>query len=296
MKLKLGFLLLGIYVAVFSCKQDELVEATNEDSSNSSKFRVAATVRSTSTTSFTRSDAKYTQSMADTDFGNFDSDYFTKDNAYNRSNELRVRIPSNTRAGKEGTRGSGFRGDIDVADGTSYRLTYKIKFDSNFKWSRGGKCGFGIIIGEGLSGCGDVTGRGASLRLMWYSPKNEYGKTPEDSYAYFHPYLYTSKKVDGECGTDFDTKYENIKKNTWYTVEMTVTSNSGSNANGKVLVKINGTEVLNKNNILWTTNDSYRKITKVNTNNFRGGSSDYWMADTDGYIYYDDVKFERLAN
>ena len=53
-----------------------------------------------------------------------------------------------------------------------------------------------------------------------------------------------------------------IERGRWYKVHMYVKSNTGSNTNGHVQIKIDGVAVIDQS-IRWTTNDSKRLINNL---------------------------------
>jgi hypothetical protein len=49
--------------------------------------------------------------------------------------------------------------NIDISDGSAYELDYDVRFHSQFDFSRGGKIGFGFLVGDGNTG-------GPALRVL----------------------------------------------------------------------------------------------------------------------------------
>ncbi|MCU0469100.1 MAG: hypothetical protein MUF58_10885 [Arcicella sp.] len=299
MKLKLAILSLGLSVAVINCKQDELIE-TNEVSSKPSSERVAAVYGEGPdghTVTFNRSNQNYNNSLAGTDFGNIDN-LREAVNTKIENNTLKVRIPKNTWSDSDLPVGDGLRFNTDIDDGSEYELSYKIKFDSNFKWSAGGKSGPGLVIGKGNSGCSAAIKDGAGIRVMWDGAGR---KENEINEAYFQPYLYYVDK-NSNCGDNFGAKSDRLKKNVWYTVYMRVKCNTGSSDNGSVFVSIkegsNAAKTLySDSRFRWTntsSTDSNRLVKELSWNTFRGGKESYWASSTDDYIYYDDIKWRKI--
>ena len=183
---------------------------------------------------------------------------------------------------------NGLIAGADLSDGSAYEATFKIRFHSQFDWSRGGKVGFGFLIGEGNTGCDIPTdGNGGSLRLMWYNNGNR---------VYFQPYVY-HRDMAGPCGDTFGRSYPTsgslVKGNT-YTVHLYVKSNTGSTKNGWVQVLINGETVLDQS-IRWTTNDAERLIKRLSFHNFRGGKDvAVWGSSQTSYIYFDDLVVNKI--
>jgi hypothetical protein len=92
------------------------------------------------TVTFSRPDGAYTKAQAESDLGV--PIIMTWQNTDIYSNQARVRIPANSLSKR-------YIVNIDVVDGTEYEVSFKIKFGSNFDWSRGGKVGFGLHVGNG---------------------------------------------------------------------------------------------------------------------------------------------------
>lgn len=163
-----------------------------------------------------------------------------------------------------------------------YTVWFQMKFNSGFYWSRGGKCGYGILIGDQNTG-GDPgwDGNGGSARFMWYCPSGSNGT--KGSGAYLQPYVYY-KDQPGQFGNDFGKKYY-IQEGVTYNCQISVKLNTGSNTDGYVKYYVNGTEILNQT-IRWVTNDSKRNVNAVSLHTFRGGSQEYWKAPVTSSIYY----------
>ncbi len=181
--------------------------------------------------------------------------------------------------------------NMDVPDASEYQMTFDMMFDQNFDFSWGGKVGFGFMIGNGYSGGANATdGNGASIRLMW-------NKTTSAGRTFLKPYMY-HKDQPGTWGDDKGKSFPatgSIAKGVWYKVQMYVKSNTGSNSNGHVRILINGVTLIDQP-MRWTTNDSKRLINKISFETFRGGAETYWQSPTDGYIYFDNLNVQALAN
>jgi hypothetical protein len=224
----------------------------------------------------------YTSSNAATDFGNVTG--WVDSRAMISNGNLRITLLKNALSGA-----GGVVANIDISDGTAYEVDYDVRFHSQFDWSRGGKLGFGFSIGDGNTG-GDPgwDGNGGTARLMWY--QTDAGR------VFFQPYVYF-KDQSGQYGETFGKSYPatgSLSKGETYHVHLYVKSNTGSNTNGHVQYVINGTVVLDMD-IRWTTNDSKRLIKGLTFHTFRGGSQTYWQSSTDGYIYYDNLRVNRIS-
>ncbi|MFC3563023.1 polysaccharide lyase [Pedobacter jamesrossensis] len=232
-------------------------------------------------TQFTHSDGSYSYSEASADFGMAALTGWNEDRAYISGNWARATLAPNSVS-------NGLIAGVDLSDGSAYEATFKVRFHSQFDWSRGGKVGFGFLIGEGNTGCDIATdGNGGSLRLMWYN---------SGSRVYFQPYVY-HRDMAGPCGDTFGKSYPStgslVKGNT-YTVHLYVKSNTGSSKNGWVQVLINGTTVLDQS-IRWTTNDAQRLIKRLSFHNFRGGKDVAVLGSSQtSYIYFDDLVVNKI--
>lgn len=278
---------------VLACTEDSgVVQTSISQASVEARSRVSALYESR-TLDFTGPDSPYSLSEATTDFGEILGSWQSQ-NVDIASNQLRVRIPANSTSANPAPSGSGNTVKINVPDGSEYEISYKVRFGPNFQWSRGGKVGFGFLIGDGNTGCDKANdGLGASVRLMWYNPTNQKNDSGTDT-PYFRPYIYY-RDMPNNCGDDFSKQSKMLAKNTWYNIKIRVKSNTNSSANGSVLITVDGVTLFSKNNIRFTTNNNMRKIREISFHTFRGGSDDYWGATSDGLIYYDDVQWQRIA-
>lgn len=235
---------------------------------------------------FTHSNGQMSSSEASSDFGNISG--WDAGSTYISSNTLRIALAANV----VGTSG-GMESQIDVSDGDEYWLEYKIRFHSQFDWSRGGKSGWGFLIGDGVTGCraDDArAGQGGSMRTMWYSPDSNPNR------VYFQPYVY-HQGMSGNCGDSFGAKYPSsgaLSKGTWYTIGFYYKANTGSSYNGTAEMKVNGTTVLRRDNIKWASSDSKRIVRRLYYSVFRGGSQSYWASNSTGYIYFDNLKWVKM--
>ncbi|HET8829737.1 MAG TPA: hypothetical protein VFM79_10365 [Pelobium sp.] len=199
---------------------------------------------------------------------------------------LKVKVPA-------GSVSNGFYPQFDVVDGTSYELTYDIKFVKDFDWRDGGKLGFGFGIGDVIAGGDPTGGNGGSVRIMW-------NKTSSGQ-VIFKPYLYYTN-MGQKYGTNvvstafYPKNGVSLKDDTWYTVKMRVKSNTDFNANGTIQVKINGLEILNNDKINWGDNAGGKTKGWVKTvmfQTFRGGQGPQWESSVENSIFYDNIKITK---
>jgi hypothetical protein len=233
-------------------------------------------------TSFNHADGTYTYSEASSDFGSATITGWNEARAYISGNQARATLMPNSVS-------NGLIANFDISDGAAYEMDFDVRFHSQFDWSRGGKVGFGFLIGDENTGCDIASdGNGGSFRLMWY--QNDAGR------VYFQPYTY-HRDMAGPCGDTFGKTYPSsgsIQKGTTYKVHMYLKSNTGSTTNGWVQLKINGTTVLDQA-IRWTTNDAKRLIKRISFHNFRGGKDvSVWGSSQTSYIYFDNVVVNKI--
>lgn len=294
MSQKLNFpKLIGIALSFFSltivgCSKDsaELKEnaSTNEKLSVNKTMAVSAAAQvypSNINTQFNHPDGTFDYNEASADFGGGTLTGWNSDRAWISGNTARATLMPNSVS-------NGLISELDLSDGSAYEATYTIRFHSTFDWSRGGKVGFGFLIGEGNTGCDIASdGNGGSFRLMWY---NNNGR------VYFQPYVY-HKDMAGPCGDDFGKSYPatgSLVKGETYTVHMYAKSNTGTNKDGWIQLQINGTYVINQA-IRWTTNDAQRLIKRLSFHNFRGGKDvAVWGSSQTSYIYFDNLVVNKV--
>ncbi len=280
-------LLFVLSIPFISCKKEAVADATSPSAIPASATASAATVLATNVySSWTvnwnnYAAGVYSTTAATTDFGNASG--WVDKRAWISAGTLRV-----TLLPKALSDSCGILANIDIADGSEYEVDYDVRFHSLFDWSRGGKLGFGFLVGDGnTGGVPGWDGSGGSMRLIWYQTTQ--GR------VYFQPYLYY-KDQPGQYGDDFGATYPatgSLSKGKWYHVHMYIRSNTGSDTNGRALITINGTTLLNTA-IRWTTNDSERLVQNMCFHTFRGGGTADWESSTMGYIYYDNLIVKRL--
>ncbi len=274
-----GALLCGLLLGLLSCEKDLLIDNVIDDEIAETEGRAIYSNRSVNWNGL--SNGTYTRDAAVAHFGNL-SGTWQESRAYISNGTCRVTLLKNALSSA-----SGIIVRIDVSDGTSYEMNWKVKFHSQFDWSTGGKLGFGFLIGDGNTG-GDAAwdGNGGSLRLMWYNT---------GSRVFLQPYVYY-RDQPGTFGDTFGKSYPSsgsLTKGTWYNVHMWAQMNTGSNKDGWIEIKVNGIDVV-REQIRWVTNNSKRAVRDISFHTFRGGSQSHWQSSTDGYIYYDDLYWNKV--
>jgi hypothetical protein len=206
-------------------------------------------------------------------------------------NSLKITLPAT--AGTE----NGMECRIDAADNAKYELSFDVKFQSGFDFSKGGKLGFGFAIGAGVSGGRNteatIDNLGGSFRVMWRT---------DNGVPYFHPYIYY-KDMQAQFGTDFESsKYKNIVADKYYRIRLTINVNTSpalANGYGKMEVSANGgaayTTVWEKNDIRWSGGEvADLKVKTLYFSTFRGGKDSSWDGSSAQSLYFDNLNWKTL--
>ena len=161
-------------------------------------------------------------------------------------------------------------------------LQYKVMFDENFTWAKGGKLpGLAGYTGTKPTGCvANNLLNGFSARLMWR----------ENGHAL--QYLYNPDKTE-YCG-DYSSYYFFFAKGRWHTITSHVELGSVNQHDGQITTYIDGEEVLVSSNLLLRTSAQVT-IDKLLFETFFGGSSNDWAPATDQYSYFDDIAISTTS-
>lgn len=234
-----------------------------------------------------RADGPYGYTPANQDFSNNVLFWGDQSRSQISGGKLRTTMKANLLGGD-----GGVISRVKVTNAAEYQLSFDMMFDPNFDFSWGGKVGFGFLIGNGYTGgVPGWDGNGGSFRVMWY-------KNTSTSPVILKPYVYY-KDQPGTYGNDFGKAYPSngtsIQKGVWYNIKMYAKANTGSNTDGRLTMVINGTTVIDQA-IRWTTNDLNRMINNICFETFRGGAETYWQSSNDGYIYFNNVKWNSFTS
>jgi hypothetical protein len=281
---KLFTLVSIVFLTFTSCEQDEINFEEPNAIENAEESTIPRATYGTRNIWFSHSNGSYSSSKLKSDFGNDGSTISSSE--YGRlkinSKALRVTIPANTVGNA-----SGVWAKVNIQKGNKYTLEYKVRFESGFAWSRGGKL-FGLSGGASYSGCKGSTLKskkdGWSFRPMF---RKESGKS-----AWFMPYAY-HMDMQTDCGDSFGKERNGLSKGTWYTIKMIIKMNTGSSNNGVLKMFVNGTTLLSKTNMKWSTTSAGREIDKLMFDVYRGGNANDWKSSKTGYITIDNVKITR---
>lgn len=209
-------------------------------------------------------------------------------NKWKRQHEVQdgalvVKIPK----GKSSGRDTGFVFDHSFQAALSATMTYKVKFDNGFDWTKGGKLlGFGgnDKRGNRLSGISTgckYTKDSFSSRVMW----REDGELV--TYTYY---------PDGttRCGKDAKAKGFRFETGKWYTITKYVKMNDIGKKNGQIKLQVDDKTVVDiKNAVLRKKN-----LTKINAALFHvyaggGRTNENFFAKRNISLRLDDIKVYR---
>ena len=155
-------------------------------------------------------------------------------------------------------------------------LQYKVMFDQNFTWVKGGKLpGLAGYTGTKPTGCvSNSSINGFSARTMW----REGGHALQ--------YMYTPDKSE-YCG-DYHSYYAFFNVGQWHTLTSHVVLNDIGQSNGQVTAYLDGQQVALIENITLRSN-AHVSIDSLLFETFFGGSTAEWAPISDQYSYFDDI-------
>jgi len=277
-----SYLFLGLFIVVlFACKKQNEIENPIIPTPE-----VNPPVGETGMITFNGyPNGVYSSAMARNDFYGTNISSWKDNRAEIIDKMLRVKL-------MPGDVNQGFYPQFDIVDGTSYEVSFDVKFAKDFDWRAGGKLGVGFGIGDVIAGGDPTNGNGGSARIMWNQTSS--GK------IIFKPYLYYTGMPD-QYGTNvvnsaFYPQSGSLKDDTWYNIKMRVKSNTNFEANGSIEVKINGLEILNSKTINWGDNTGGKNKGWIKTlmfQTFRGGQGAEWESAVEDYIFYDNIQVTK---
>ncbi|MEN0037360.1 MAG: polysaccharide lyase [Cellvibrio sp.] len=181
-----------------------------------------------------------------------------------------------------GSSASVFTYPIPGGPHTQLWLQYKVMFDNNFTWVKGGKLpGLAGYNGTKPTGCvNNSLLDGFSARFMWRENGNGF------------LYLYNPVKQD-ECG-DYSPLASFFTKGRWYTITSSVELGTANQYNGVVTTYIDGIEVSRVSGLMLRNSTSV-SIDKFLFETFFGGSTTDWAPTTDQYSYFDNITISTTS-
>jgi hypothetical protein len=169
---------------------------------------------------------------------------------------------------------------LKIRPGREYLLEYRIRFDGNFPWTRGGKIP-GLAGATAPTGCVTTTGTGFSARMMWREGGRLIG------------YVYDNDQ-GGDCGNVFQTGFT-FQANQWHAIKQRVRLNTGRNHDGILQVWVDDRMVLDQSNRAYMNESPTNRIDVVLFHSFFGGSTDAWAPSRDCTISFSDLHVTLLA-
>ncbi len=170
-------------------------------------------------------------------------------------------------------------------------FSYKIRFDDNFDFVRGGKLP-GLCGGECNSGGDPPDGTdGWSARMMWRTNGSSGSPTNGDK-ANIVQYLYYPDQPgtfaeDMRWDDTTPTDWKSFDSDVWYQLQHRIVMNTPGSSDGIIQAWLDGEMVLDRQDIRFRTTSAL-KIDTLYFSTFFGGSSSQWETTKDEFAYYDD--------
>lgn len=176
---------------------------------------------------------------------------------------------------------TGAQWKIPFSPKNEYYFSYRIKFEKDFDFVKGGKLP-GLAGGKANAGGNVPNGYdGWSARMMFW----ENGKL---SYYLYFP-KQSSKWGERLYLTDVDGDTLHISRQKWHTITQHVKLNTPNQSNGILQAWFDGTETFYSDTILFRK-DEKLKIDQILFSVFLGGDNDSWSSLKDEYICFDDFR------
>lgn len=155
---------------------------------------------------------------------------------------------------------------------------YEVMFPNDFTWVKGGKLPGLTSAPDSPTGCiSNDNFDGFSARYMWR----------EDGQLFGYIYNPTKEETCGDYYTTDPIFY--FTQGTWYTLKQEVYLGDPGVANGYIKAWVDGSQVLDIENIL-LRNSADIYIDEVKMDTFFGGSSNDWAPTTDQYAYFNNFQ------
>lgn len=169
--------------------------------------------------------------------------------------------------------GAGFVARLLPKDTSSACLSYRVRFEDEFEFVRGGKLP-GLYGGEAPSGGEEVDGTdGFSMRLMWRR------KGEGEVYAYV-----ANKRSD--YGASIGRGNWTFEPGQWMEIQQEIVLNDPGEADGVVRLWVDGRQVIDQSDLVYRTVDD-AGIDGLMFSTFFGGSSRKWASPKDQSIDFD---------
>jgi hypothetical protein len=184
------------------------------------------------------------------------------------------------RAGRFGGRSAmTFRAPVPAGQ-TDLWLQYRVMFDRDFAWVKGGKLP-GLGGGTLPTGCvADGEFRGFTTRLMWREGGQAFS------------YLYYPGK-SARCG-DYAPLKASFRKGQWHVVMQHVVLNEPGQANGQLQQYLDGALLLDLRHQVWREGEDVT-IDGIKMDTFFGGGTAAWAPVADQFAYFDGFRVWSAA-
>lgn len=193
----------------------------------------------------------------------------------NGNNYLKVLLPGNHYGPITGA-----QWEIPLAPQDEYFFSYRIKFDEDFDFIKGGKLP-GLAGGTVKAGCIPSGYDGWSARMMyWENGKLSFYLYFPDQSTRWGERLYLKNQEN-------DTLQ--INKGRWHRITQRVKLNTSGKSNGILQAWFDGKETFYSDTILFRKNDEI-KTDRISYSVFMGGDDLSWAPSNDQYIYFDDFR------
>ena len=185
---------------------------------------------------------------------------------------------------------SKFRRWFNGADEVFYG--YKVKFDANFDWKKGGK--LLSLSGGSPPGAGvDVDGsKGASVGFMWRPEVLGQSTAPTDK-GILHAYTYHEGKTvtwgQEDVLEDGNGGHYLVEKNRWYKLVFRIKMNDQDIPNGIVQIWMDGVLRVDRRDFLFRTRTGTWNWDLFDFLYFFGGDGPGWSPDQDSEVYVDSL-------
>jgi hypothetical protein len=150
---------------------------------------------------------------------------------------------------------------LPLKPGHEYLFEYKIRFNADFPFTRGGKIP-GLAGGNAPTGCVDTDANGFSARMMWRQNGQLIG------------YLYDQDQ-GGDCGNNITTTFD-FKPGQWYALKERVRLNTGRNHDGILQIWVDDRLLIDRKNMEYMVEAPGNLINVVLFHSFFGGSTQDW--------------------
>jgi len=151
---------------------------------------------------------------------------------------------------------------LTVKPGHEYLFEYKVRFNDDFPFMRGGKLP-GLAGGNAPTGCVDTDLNGFSARQMW--------RTGGQLVAYLY-----DQDQGGDCGNNITTSL-NFKQRQWYALKQRVKLNTARNHDGPLQISVDGQMLIDRKNLEYMdVGPPANLINVILFHSFFGGSTQDW--------------------